>query len=124
MRDKPVQKPPYELSHREVSLFYGRMFLLNQQFRDLDGIGSSALTDLVTAAPEANAVFVRQIRTDPAHENDILVGGLQGHRVLLIRQVIHQLAAGGIGNGGTNLLYRHRYIKMAGNGNGVKFLQL
>ena len=48
--------------------------LLNQQLGDLDAVGGSALTDLVTAAPEADTVVIGEVGTNPAHEHQILVG--------------------------------------------------
>ena len=80
--------------------------LLYQQLRDLDGIGGSALADLVAAAPQTDAVLIGQIGTDTAHEDDVLIGGLQRHGIALIGQIIHQLDAGSLGNRLTNLCNR------------------
>ena len=58
--------------------------LLNQQLCNLDGIGGSALADLVTAETQGNTALIGQVGTNPAHEYDILVGGIQGHGVHLL----------------------------------------
>ena len=40
--------------------------LLEQQLSDLDGVGGSALADLVAAAPEVQAALVGQVFTNAA----------------------------------------------------------
>ena len=92
---------------------------LHQQLRDLDGVGSGALADLIAAAPQAQAVVVRQVGTDTADEHNILIGGVQRHGVLLVFQVVHQLAAGSLGDDLPCLLHGDRHIKVAADGNGV-----
>ena len=67
---------------------------LHQQLRDLDGVGSGALADLIAAAPQAQAVVVRQVRTDTADEHNILIGGVQRHGVLQRVEIVNELHAG------------------------------
>ena len=45
----------------------------DDQLGDLDRVRRCALADLVAAAPEVQAILIRQIRADPADKNDILV---------------------------------------------------
>ena len=93
--------------------------LLHQQLRDLDAVGGGALADLVAAAPQAQAVGVGQVGTDTAHEHDVLSGGIQGHGVLLILQVIHQLHAGGLGQHLPGFLHGNAAVEAQLDGNGV-----
>ena len=79
---------------RQALLLLYIVYLLHQQLCDLDSIGGSALTDLVAAAPQADAVFISQVRTDPANKDDVLIGSLQRHGILFIGQIIHRRQPG------------------------------
>ena len=46
---------------------------VDQELRDLDGVCGRALADLIAAAPEAEAVVVRQVGANAAHVDQILV---------------------------------------------------
>lgn len=51
--------------------------LLEQQLRDLDGVGGSALADLVAAAPEVQTALVGQVLTNAADIDDVLIGRVE-----------------------------------------------
>ena len=89
----------------------GISILFDQQLYNLDSVGSSALTNLVTAAPEADAAIIGQVGTDTAYEYDILIGGIQRHGILLLGKIIHQLYAGCVCQHLTNLLNSYRLCK-------------
>ena len=113
---------PAEFMNKKPPEFSGGLVvfcLLYQQFSDLDGVGGSALADLVTAAPQADAALVGQVGTDPANEDDILVGGVQRHGVHLLGQVIHQLTAGSIGDHFPGLFHSDRSVEVQADGDGV-----
>ena len=85
----------------------------------MDGVGGGAFADLVAAAPQAQAVGVGEVGADAADEDDVLVAGVQGHGVALIGQVVHQAAAGGVGDGFPGLGHGDGLIKMQAGGDGV-----
>ena len=70
--------------------------LLEQQLRDLDGVGGSALADLVAAAPEVQTALVGQVLTNAADIDDVLIGRVERHGVDLVLEVVDELAARGV----------------------------
>ena len=58
---------------------------------DLNGVAGGAFSDLVAAAPEGQGIVVRQIPTDTAYPDQILVAGVQRGGV-----VAEKTASGGI----------------------------
>ena len=63
-----------------------------QQLHDLQGVGRSAFPDLVAAAPETEAVRVRQILAQTADPDKILPAGIQGRRIASAVDVRHTAA--------------------------------
>ena len=58
-----------------------KFLFFNKEFCDLYCVCCSALTHLVTAAPEVYTVLVNEVAADPADINDILVGCKDRHRI-------------------------------------------
>ena len=70
-------------------------FILNvafahQVFRNLHGVQRRTLLDLVAHNPERQSVVVGQVAADAAHVDGVFAGQEQGHRILLLRRVVHQ----------------------------------
>ena len=57
------------------------LFFLNEKLCDLYRVSCSTLADLVSAAPEVDAVLAYEVASDTADIYDILVGCHDRHRV-------------------------------------------
>ena len=64
------------LSHRAFDGFL--LLVLDQVLQDLHGVAGGALADLITAAPEGQALVVGQVLANAAYPDQVLVAGVQG----------------------------------------------
>ena len=70
------------------------LHIFDYQFCNLYCVGCCALADLVAAAPYIQAAIIGKILTDTSDKYQVLVGGIQRHRILLGIQIVYQLGAG------------------------------
>ena len=94
--DRQIKHPAHFMSGVPYNLWISSDYsgkLLKKQLCDLYCIGSSALSYLVTAAPEVDAVLSDKVSSDAAYIYDILVGCNDRHRIQLIISVIIELCS-------------------------------
>ena len=60
-----------------------------QELGDLDGISRCAFSDLIAAAPDLQTTLIGEILADAANEDEILIGGIEGHGINLIAKIIY-----------------------------------
>ena len=75
----------------------------HQILHDLHSVGGGAFSDLVAAAPEAQAVLGREIPAEPADVYKVLIGSVQGSG----DRLLHEDHPGGRRNGVFSLFHRN-----------------
>ena len=88
------------------------LFFLNEKLCDLYRVSCSTLADLVSAAPEVDAVLIHEVAAYPAYIYSVLVGCQDRHRIDLFGWLVIKSASRSILNSSSDncqikLLFRY-----------------